>query len=48
MQKQSSAKVRVFVEDVNDNSPTFYRVARQVLFQENQQPGALLNVRYGH
>ena len=41
MRKQSSADVRVFVEDVNDNSPEFENVPRgEVLFDENQQGGS--------
>ena len=40
MRKQASAKVRVFVEDVNDNSPEFEKLPREVLFDENQQAKA--------
>eukprot|EP00095_Tigriopus_kingsejongensis_P000649 maker-scaffold552_size138156-snap-gene-0.27 protein:Tk00649 transcript:maker-scaffold552_size138156-snap-gene-0.27-mRNA-1 annotation:"fat-like cadherin-related tumor suppressor-like protein" len=39
MRKQSSAKVRVVVEDVNDNDPMFESGEKIIYFNENEQPG---------
>ena len=40
MRKQSSAKVRVYIVDVNDNDPQF-KVGnyQEVTFEENRPPG---------
>lgn len=40
MRRQSSAKIRISVLDVNDNDPFFLEDERVVLFDENQPPGA--------
>ncbi|TRY62767.1 hypothetical protein TCAL_04906 [Tigriopus californicus] len=39
MRKQSAAKVRVLVEDVNDNDPMFESSEKVIFFNENEQPG---------
>ena len=39
MRKQSSAKVRVLVVDVNDNDPNFDVESKQVYFNENEPAG---------
>ena len=40
MRKQSSARVRIFVQDVNDNDPKFQFTMHEVTFDENQQKGS--------
>ena len=43
MRKQSSAKVRVYVVDVNDNDPVFKEgIYQQVNFEENKPAGSLV------
>ncbi len=39
MRKQSSARVTVLVEDVNDNDPLFEMVEKEIWFDENEPAG---------
>jgi protocadherin Fat 1/2/3 len=39
MRKQSSARVTILVEDVNDNDPLFEMVDKEIWFDENEQAG---------
>jgi protocadherin Fat 1/2/3 len=39
MRKQSSARVTILVEDVNDNDPLFEMVEKDIWFDENEQAG---------
>ena len=39
MRKQSSARVTVLVEDVNDNDPLFEMEEKEIWFDENEQAG---------
>ena len=40
MRKQSSARVRIYVQDVNDNDPKFQFPMHEITFDENQQKGS--------
>ena len=40
MRKQSSARVRIFVRDVNDNDPKFQFPMQEITYDENQQKGS--------
>ena len=39
MRKQSSARVRIFVDDVNDNDPKFVEDEKTIYFDENESAG---------
>jgi protocadherin Fat 1/2/3 len=39
MRKQSSARVRIFVDDVNDNDPKFGEDEKTIYFDENESAG---------
>ena len=45
MRKQSSARVTILVEDVNDNDPLFEMVEKEIWFDENEQAGSRV-IRY--
>ena len=39
MRKQSSARVSIFIDDVNDNAPVFQKPEKKIYFDENRPAG---------